>query len=60
MVNRAQQYADRKSQWVLAVKARRGHNKALVALAAKHARIIWAMLVNGTGYQARSQVGVSA
>lgn len=40
VVNRAQQCDDRKSQWVLAVKARRGHNKALVALAAKHARII--------------------
>tara|TARA_B100000446_G_C10548626_1_gene339385 strand:- start:1530 stop:2624 length:1095 start_codon:yes stop_codon:yes gene_type:complete len=42
---------DRKSQWVKAVRERRGFNKAAVALAAKHARILWAMLVKGTDYQ---------
>jgi transposase len=42
---------DRKSQWVLALKARRGFNKATVALAAKHARILWALLTRGTTYQ---------
>ena len=39
---------DRKSQWVLALKARRGFNKAAVALAAKHARLLWALLTRGT------------
>jgi len=39
---------DRKSQWVLALKARRGFNKAAVALAAKHARMLWALLTRGT------------
>lgn len=42
---------DRKSRWVLAVKERRGFNKAAVALAAKHARIIWALLAHGGDYQ---------
>jgi transposase len=42
---------DRKSRWVLALKERRGFNKAAVALAAKHARILWALLVRGTQYQ---------
>jgi transposase len=42
---------DRKSLWVKAVRERRGFNKAAVALAAKHARILWAMLSKGTEYQ---------
>lgn len=43
--------SDRKSQWVEAVKKRRGDNIAAIALAAKHARILWAMLVRGETYQ---------
>lgn len=43
--------ADRKSRWAEAVKGRRGDNIAAVALAAKHARILWAMLVRGEVYQ---------
>jgi transposase len=42
---------DRKSRWVLALKERRGFNKAAVALAAKHARILWALLAHGRDYQ---------
>lgn len=41
---------DRKSPWALAVKERRGSNKAAVALAGKHARILWALLARGTEY----------
>ncbi|MAY41105.1 MAG: IS110 family transposase [Oceanospirillaceae bacterium] len=41
----------RKSDWVKAVKERRGFNKAAVALAAKHARILWAMLSKGVDYR---------
>jgi transposase len=41
---------DRKSEWVKAVRERRGFNKAAVALAAKHARILWAMLAKGSEY----------
>jgi transposase len=36
---------------VLKLKARRGANVAAVALATKHARIIWAMLARGTEYR---------
>jgi transposase len=35
---------DRLSRWALAVRARRGFGKAVVALAAKLARIAWALL----------------
>lgn len=42
---------DRKSQWAEALKARACDNVAAVALAAKNARIIWAMLARGTAYQ---------
>ncbi len=42
---------DRKSQWVKAVRERRGFNKAAVALAAKHARILWAMLAKRSEYR---------
>lgn len=42
---------DRKSRWVEALKSRACNNVAAVALAAKHARIIWAMLARGTEYR---------
>jgi transposase len=42
---------DGKNRWVLNLQARRGANVAAVALAAKHARIIWAMLARGTEYR---------
>lgn len=42
---------DATSRWVTALKARRGFNKAVVALAAKHARILWALLATGRDYQ---------
>jgi transposase len=43
--------SDRKSRWVEAVRQRRGNNIAAVALAAKHARILWALLARGEEYQ---------
>lgn len=42
---------DAKSVWVEAVRQRRGDNIAAVALAAKHARIIWALLARGQEYR---------
>lgn len=42
---------DRKSRWVQALKERRGFNKAAVALAAKHARILWVLLAHGRDYE---------
>lgn len=43
---------DRLSRWINKIKAERGFNKAVVALANKMARIGWAVLVNNTVYQA--------
>ena len=43
---------DKLSRWALAVKARRGYHKAVVAIAAKNARIIWALLAGGTAFRA--------
>lgn len=45
------QRTDAKSVWVEAVRQRRGDNIAAVALAAKHARILWALLAGGQEYQ---------
>lgn len=42
---------DQKSRWVEAVRRRRGNNIAAVALAAKHARILWALLARGQEYR---------
>jgi transposase len=43
---------DRLSRWVRSLVERRGYRKAAVALAAKHARIIWAMLAKDAPYRA--------
>lgn len=48
---RLARHTDATSRWALALKARRGFNKAVVALAAKHARIVWALLATGRPYQ---------
>jgi transposase len=39
--------ADPRSRWVEQLRKRRGDNIAAVALAAKHARILWALMVKG-------------
>jgi transposase len=51
VVIRAAKKDDRLSRWINKVKAERGFNKAVVALANKMARIGWAVLVNKTVYQ---------
>ncbi len=45
------QRTDAKSVWVEAVRHRRGDNIAAVALAAKHARILWVLLAGGQEYR---------
>jgi len=40
----AERRQDRLSRWALAVRERRGYHRACVAIAAKNARIIWALL----------------
>jgi transposase len=42
---------DRISRWALAVQQRAGYGKALVAIAAKNARITWAMLNKGEAFR---------
>jgi transposase len=42
---------DPKSRWVESLRQRRPDNVAAVALAAKHARIIWALLARGQHYR---------
>ena len=42
---------DRKSRWISELQKRSCANMAAVALAAKHARNMWAMLVHGTKYK---------
>jgi transposase len=51
VVIRAAKKDDRLSRWINKVKAERGFNKAVVALANKMARIGWAVVVNKTVYQ---------
>lgn len=46
--------SDRKSRWVERLRARRCDNVAVVALAAKQARIIWAMLARDQEYRPAS------
>jgi transposase len=48
----AHKRSDPISQWVSRLKERAGWQKACVALAHKHARIVWAMLVRGRGFNA--------
>lgn len=43
---------DRLSRWAMSLKERVGYHKAVVALAAKNARIVWALLASGTSYRA--------
>lgn len=41
----------RRGRWVRELEQRRGFNKAVVALAAKNARLIWALLAKETSYR---------
>jgi transposase len=43
----------RLQQWIVAVFGRIGYHKTLVAIANKHARIIWALLIKGEAFDVR-------
>jgi transposase len=43
---------DRLSRWAAALAERRGYWKAVVAIAAKNARMAWAVLVKGDAFKA--------
>jgi transposase len=45
---------DDRSRWLTALIARRGKNRAAVALANKNARIVWALLAHNQEYRARA------
>ena len=42
---------DRISRWALALQARRGYMRALVAIAHKNARLAWAVLRRGESFR---------
>lgn len=42
---------NQRDQWIAALVERRGFNKAVVAMAHKNARIVWAMLTSGECYR---------
>ena len=47
----AGRHRDRLSRWAVSIKQRRGHGRAKVALAAKNARILWALLRKGEAFK---------
>ena len=49
-------HPDRLSAWVLQLEKHRGHNKAIVALANKMARIAWAVWRNETSFAVRKSL----
>jgi len=52
LLRRAAARSDRLSRWALAVRARRGYHRALTAIAAKNARILWVVLAKGERFRA--------
>ncbi len=59
-VRTADRRTDPTSRWVRELRDRRGLNKAIVAMAAKNARIIWAMLASGEPFQRPGTVPAGA
>lgn len=51
VVRTAKNKTDARSRWANDLHQRRGHNKAVVAVANKNARIIWAVLSSGEPYR---------
>jgi transposase len=48
MLQTALRRTDRLARWALALRERRGYHRACIAIAAKHARIIWVILARNT------------
>ena len=51
VLNAATNKTDSLSRWATALKDRRGYWKAVVATAAKNARMAWAMLARGEAFK---------
>ena len=47
---------DDRSQWLRALSARQGKNRAAVAWANKNARIVWALLAHNQEYRVRTVI----
>jgi transposase len=54
VLSRVQEKSDGVSRWTRALIERRGYRRAAVALAAKNARILWALMRRGTTYQLKT------
>jgi transposase len=54
VLSRLTEKPDRLSAWSRALVERRGYRRATVALAAKNARILWALMSRGTTYQLKT------
>ncbi len=52
----AKRKTDAVSRWAIALEARRGYWKAVVAIAAKNARMAWAMLARGEAFKVPGEV----
>jgi hypothetical protein len=52
--------ATRLQQWAVTLAARRGHNKAAIAVANKLARLVWAVRHHDIAFQAQPDPGVAA
>jgi hypothetical protein len=59
-ISRAAYGLTRLQQWAVTLAARRGHNKAAIALANKLARIIWALWCHETNFQSPTVPSTSA
>jgi len=51
-INTEPERATRLQRWIIALYARKGYHKTLIAIANKHARILWAMLAKEERYDA--------
>jgi transposase len=51
VLNAAKNKTDSISRWALALEQRRGYWKAVVAMAAKNARLAWAVLTKGEAFK---------
>jgi len=55
-VQGAQRRTDRMSRWIVQLHSRIGYHKTIVAVAAKNARIAWALLAKGETLRAAPAV----
>ena len=53
VLQNAGRYTDRLSRWARTIRDRCGYHKAIVAIAAKNARILWVVLAKGESFRAQ-------